>query len=151
MSLVKVFVYGTLKPGESNYQRYCSGKVVDICPAIALGELYALGVLGYPAMTTGDRPVRGFLLSFRDPGVLHDLDQLEGYDPHRSSSHNEYDRRQIDVFNIPPSLSPTGGITWEQLSAWPTLGRVWAYFMAPERVRSLGGVLLPTGWWEPNR
>ena len=39
---MKVFVYGTLKPGECNYLRYCEGKVVDACPAIARGELFAL-------------------------------------------------------------------------------------------------------------
>ncbi|TAH29142.1 MAG: gamma-glutamylcyclotransferase, partial [Oscillatoriales cyanobacterium] len=32
---MKVFVYGTLKPGECNYLRYCEGKVVDALPAIA--------------------------------------------------------------------------------------------------------------------
>jgi len=26
---IRVFVYGTLKPGEVNYQRYCEGKVID--------------------------------------------------------------------------------------------------------------------------
>jgi len=25
---IRVFVYGTLKPGEVNYQRYCEGKVI---------------------------------------------------------------------------------------------------------------------------
>jgi gamma-glutamylcyclotransferase (GGCT)/AIG2-like uncharacterized protein YtfP len=30
---MKVFVYGTLKPGECNYQRYCEGKVVDAYPS----------------------------------------------------------------------------------------------------------------------
>ncbi len=26
---LRVFVYGTLKPGEANYQKYCAGKVVE--------------------------------------------------------------------------------------------------------------------------
>lgn len=42
-NLVKVFVYGTLKPGESNYQRYCDrSSVVESQRAIALGQLFAL-------------------------------------------------------------------------------------------------------------
>ncbi len=27
--MFKVFVYGTLKPGEANYQKYFAGKVIE--------------------------------------------------------------------------------------------------------------------------
>ena len=40
--LVRVFVYGTLKPGEANYKRYCAGKVVDVKTAFVQGKLFAL-------------------------------------------------------------------------------------------------------------
>lgn len=63
-----VFVYGTLKPGENNYQIYCAGKVLAEQRAITFGRLFSLPA-GYPAMTPGDCPVHGFLLSFANSTV----------------------------------------------------------------------------------
>jgi gamma-glutamylcyclotransferase (GGCT)/AIG2-like uncharacterized protein YtfP len=130
LSLLKVFVYGTLKPGECNYQRYCAGFVVGAQPAVARGLLFALPV-GYPAMTPGEGSVHGVLLSFANPAILRHLDELENYAPHLPDSQNEYDRQQIEVFN--PALQ--------------SLGLVWAYLMTPERVRRIGGVPIPAGVW----
>ncbi|HCF29912.1 MAG TPA: hypothetical protein DEV81_22530 [Cyanobacteria bacterium UBA11049] len=127
---MRVFVYGTLKPGESNYQRYCVGKVVEEKCAIALGQLFSLP-FGYPAMTPGSSFVRGFLLSFADPQILPQLDWLEDYDPQRPLSENEYYRQQIEVYDR--SLAP--------------LGNAWAYFMTPARVNLFGGVPLTNGRW----
>lgn len=140
MSLLKVFVYGTLKPGECNYQRYCGEKVVEAIPALARGQLFALP-MGYPAMIPGDMPVWGYLLSFSDPSVLQALDELEDYDPQREAKLNEYCRCQIEVF-LPP-LSEAGRI-WADCQS---LGLAWAYLMTPEQVRYLGGVALASGWW----
>lgn len=130
MSIVNIFVYGTLKPGESNYQRYCAGKVLRAKRAIAFGQLFALS-FGYPAMTLGDSPVQGFLLSFPDEAILRYLDWLEGYDPHRPAEQNEYNRQLIETYN----------------SAFASIGRAWVYLMTPKQVHSLYGVLLPDGWW----
>jgi len=69
--LVRVFVYGTLKPGEANYKRYCANKVVDVKKAFAQGKLFALP-MGYPAMTLGDSQVYGYLLSFSNPRILNE-------------------------------------------------------------------------------
>lgn len=130
LNTLKVFVYGTLKPGEANYQRYCAGTVVEEQNAIAFGQLYDLP-LGYPAMTPGESPVQGFLLTFADPSVLTTLDELEDYNPHRLPQENEYERQQIETYN------PSG----------QSLGQAWVYFMTPERVQRLGGVLLRSGCW----
>lgn len=127
---MQVFVYGTLKPGECNYLRYCEGKVVDACPAIALGQLFALPA-GYPAMISGEGRVYGFLLCFADSAILDDLDQLEDYHPGRSPAQNEYQRQEIEIFDL--NFQP--------------LGKAWAYLMLPDRVRSLGGISLPYGTW----
>jgi len=127
---VRVFVYGTLKPGETNYQRYCTGKVLEAKRAIAIGQLFALP-LGYPAMTLGESPVQGFLLSFPDSTVLRYLDWLEDYKPHRPAVENEYIRQQIETYSL----------------AFASLGLAWVYLMSPERVRSYRGILLPNGWW----
>lgn len=130
LNTVNIFVYGTLKPGESNYQRYCAGKVRSAKRAIALGQLFALP-MGYPAMTIGDRPIHGYLLSFPDPAILRHLDWLEDYDPRRKEVENEYNRQLIETYN----------------SDGATLGLAWVYLMSLEQIYSFGGVFLPDGWW----
>ena len=127
---LKVFVYGTLKPGKSNYQRYCVGKVVEEIEAIAFGQLFNLP-LGYPAMTLGENPIHGYLLTFAEPGMLSLLDELEEYDPHRMPEENEYKRQQIEVYN------PKG----------QSLGLAWVYLMAFEQVQRLEGVMVSSGSW----
>lgn len=128
--MVKVFVYGTLKPGEENYQRYCAGKVVETTKAIAQGKLFALP-MGYPAMTPGNSPVHGYLLSLTNLDVLKALDELEDYHPTRAASENLYNRKQIETYN------PQGNL----------LGCAWVYIMTQELALQLRGVHLPNGWW----
>jgi gamma-glutamylcyclotransferase (GGCT)/AIG2-like uncharacterized protein YtfP len=127
---VRVFVYGTLKPGEANYQRYCAGGVVNAQRAFTRGKLFALP-MGYPAMTTGNEQVQGFLLSFADSGILNKLDELEDYQPHRQTADNLYNRQNIEVF------APTG----------LSLGLAWVYLMTPNQVKQFAAVLQPDGWW----
>lgn len=128
---MNVFVYGTLKPGESNYQAYCSHKVIAIRQAYTWGELYHLPSLGYPAMTAGKSKVKGFLLTFMDESVLPYLDELESFYPQRSPEENEYNRQRISVCD------------WED--NW--LGEAWCYVMKVELVQKLGGILIASGWW----
>ncbi|BDI14745.1 gamma-glutamylcyclotransferase [Nostoc cf. commune SO-36] len=128
--LVQVFVYGTLKPGETNYQRYCAGKVVDVKRVFVQGKLFALP-MGYPAMTLGDSQVHGYLLSFSDPRILNELDVLEDYQPNRQTPENLYNRQIIEVYEA-QSLS----YSW-----------AWVYLMTLDRVEQLGGFLQPDGWW----
>ena len=130
MNTIKVFVYGTLKPGEINYQRYCALTVVEERRAIAIGQLYDLR-LGYPAMTLGDSQVQGFLLTFADASILRYLDELEDYNPNRKPEENEYNRQQIEVYDLEGR----------------SLGLAWVYLMTLEQVQSLKGVLIPSGSW----
>lgn len=127
--MVNVFVYGTLKPGESNYQPYCAGKVLKAKRAIALGQLFALP-FGYPAMILGEGKVQGYLLTFLDE-ILSQLDWLEGYDPHRPAVENEYNRQQIETYDL----------------SFMSLGTAWVYLMTPEQVRTWGGIFIPDAWW----
>jgi gamma-glutamylcyclotransferase (GGCT)/AIG2-like uncharacterized protein YtfP len=128
--MIKVFVYGTLKPGEENYQGYCAGKVINATKAIARGKLYDLP-MGYPAMIPGDSPVQGYLLSFADSGVLKELDELEDYYPTKPESEILYYRQQIETYNLQGQ----------------SLGLAWVYFMSSEKVTHFGGRILPDGWW----
>jgi gamma-glutamylcyclotransferase (GGCT)/AIG2-like uncharacterized protein YtfP len=127
---VRVFVYGTLKPGEVNYKRYCAGQVIDTKRAIAPGKLFALP-MGYPAMTMENSQVHGYLLSFANPGILSQLDELEDYQPYRQISENLYNRQEIEISDL------------QGLS----LGMAWVYLMLPQKVRQLGGIPQPDGWW----
>ncbi|MEM7769933.1 MAG: gamma-glutamylcyclotransferase [Cyanobacteria bacterium P01_E01_bin.6] len=127
---VKVFVYGTLKPGECNYTRYCEGHVLDSFEAIAYGTLFDLP-MGYPAMTDGDSPIKGIVLCLANASHLTVLDELEDYDPRRSPCENEYNRQAIEVF------SPSG----------MSYGQVWTYVMDVEKTRSFRGKILPDGIW----
>jgi len=127
---LKVFVYGTLKPGHVNYRRYCTGRVLKEEAAMARGCLYDLAA-GYPVMTVGEGWVVGVLLWFKQHQVLGQLDRLEGYQPGRPAHQNLYDRQLIEVFD-PAQMS---------------LGTAWTYLMAPETVRLLQGRRLAAGRW----
>jgi gamma-glutamylcyclotransferase (GGCT)/AIG2-like uncharacterized protein YtfP len=131
---MRVFVYGTLKPGECNYLLYCAGRVIEEVAAYTWGELYHLPPLGYPGMTEGKGRVSGFLLTFADSSMLSALDQLETYDPVRSPEDNEYQRLMVTVYR------PSG----------ESLGEAWAYSMTKAKVKQLGGILLPAGSWDGN-
>lgn len=77
--MLKVFVYGTLKPGERNYPLYCT-QAIEIIAAIAYGKLYDLP-MGYPAAIFPESDlVWGYVLTFGDTTVLQTLDELENYD-----------------------------------------------------------------------
>ncbi|AFY64672.1 gamma-glutamylcyclotransferase [Geitlerinema sp. PCC 7407] len=133
-AVLRVFVYGTLKPGESNYRRYCEGKVLAAVPAIARGQLFHL-CLGYPGMSAGNEPVYGVVLSFGDRRILEELDRLEDYDPQREPADNEYQRCQIEVTDM----------------AGRSLGTVWTYQMSPAKIRLFQGIHLPEGVWASDR
>jgi gamma-glutamylcyclotransferase (GGCT)/AIG2-like uncharacterized protein YtfP len=124
--MLKVFVYGTLKPGERNYQRYCGDRVITQVPAIVPGKLFALP-FGYPALLwernlanldddisptqdfqnqapdqnnwAQDNWVQGYLLTFANNTELAKLDALESYRLDRPPSVNEYQRLEMEVFS----------------------------------------------------
>ena len=127
---LKVFVYGTLKPGEANYRHYCEGKVKAQTPAYTLGNLYALP-FGYPAMTVGKNQVRGFLLEFSDRNVLSSLDLLEDYQEQRESNLNLYYRSLTLVYSLDHQ----------------PITQAWAYYMESDRVLQYGGIEVVSGNW----
>ncbi|NEQ46893.1 MAG: gamma-glutamylcyclotransferase [Leptolyngbya sp. SIOISBB] len=125
-----VFVYGTLKPQEAAYEKYCDPFVVSAQPAIMRGELFHLPQ-GYPAMTVGDRWIRGALLTFRDAAAIARIDHFEDYDPMRPPHANLYQRLRQPVFAI--TQQP--------------LGTAWVYLMSPQQVCVLGGTRVDNGRW----
>ena len=129
--MINVFVYGTLKPGETNYDFYCAEKVRAQSPAYTKGNLYSLP-LGYPAMTVGKNRVKGVLLTFDSANILESLDRLEAYQKNRPSELNEYDRLLVPVYSFDDK----------------TLGQAWCYFMSIKKVKQYQGTIIPSGWWE---
>ena len=81
-----VFVYGTLRPGQPNWDRLLAGRSERVAP----GRLPGMDLLDcghYPAAI--ERPGAGaavgdvvWIRPASWPAVLADLDHLEGYDPH---------------------------------------------------------------------
>jgi len=128
--LLRVFVYGTLKPGEAYYECYCSNKIINSTKAYVRGELYALPQ-GYPAMTQGSNLVYGYLLLFANNEVLNNLDQLEDYHPQKSMSENLYNRKEVEVFDLENN----------------SLGVAWVYFMSFDQISQLKGTPQFDGWW----
>jgi gamma-glutamylcyclotransferase (GGCT)/AIG2-like uncharacterized protein YtfP len=137
--MIKVFVYGTLKPGEMN-DSLCDRWVIEACPAIAFGIIYQLP-FGYPAMVAGGKSfVQGVLLSFADFAILQQLDEFEQHDPDLFQHYfpalpldaYHYHRQAIATFNLEGT----------------SLGSAWAYLMTFTQVQQLNGVLVPSGSWE---
>ena len=130
-SHLHVFVYGTLKPGESNFDRYCGSKVMRSRRAYIHGELYHFPALGYPGAIHGTSQVHGLILSLTDTAILEDLDELEDYHPDRQPAENDYNRELVTTYT-PAGISSV---------------LAWAYFMTLDRVDRWGGISLPDGWW----
>ncbi|MBE9099762.1 gamma-glutamylcyclotransferase family protein [Vacuolonema iberomarrocanum] len=128
--MIRVFVYGTLKPGEINYRLLCEGKINRAIPAIAHGNLYALPA-GYPAVTPGTGEVHGYVLEFGSLALLAELDALEDYEPQRPAEANDYNRIKIEVMD----------------ENRQSLGLVWFYQMSSERVEAMGGIQIKDGIW----
>lgn len=129
--ILRVFVYGTLKPGGYYWPQFCEGKVTAHETAKVRGALYDLRP-GYPALLEGDGWVHGTVLTLKDDAALRGFDTLEGYEAGRAPADNEYQRCEVDAF------SPAG----------EPLGRVWTYFMLPDKMRELDGIHLPEGAWD---
>jgi gamma-glutamylcyclotransferase (GGCT)/AIG2-like uncharacterized protein YtfP len=112
-----VFVYGTLRSGQGNYQRLLVGRTVRETPASAKGfALYGRGC-PYAVPQSGARTV-GDLITIRPDiyrEVLTDLDQLEGYQPNRrETSHYIRSARSVIATN-----KTSNGGTWEAFhTAW---------------------------------
>jgi gamma-glutamylcyclotransferase (GGCT)/AIG2-like uncharacterized protein YtfP len=112
-----VFVYGTLRPGQGNYQRLLVGRSVRESPAIVIGlALYGTG-FPYAVPQPGARVV-GELITINPDQyveVLDDLDALEGYRAEQQSR-SHYIRVTRSV--IAHCALPGGG-TWEAFhTAW---------------------------------
>jgi len=134
--VARVLVYGTLRRGMANHDRFCFD-IVDVIPAWTRGRLYALPY-GFPAMVPADDGrVIGELLFFPDPAAaLHRLDHLEGFRPDGPC---HYDRIVVEAHLL------AGGETV----------RAWCYVYGDGAAQRLvGAKVLAAGDWarvDPSR
>lgn len=96
----RIFVYGSLREGFENYEKYLKGKVSDITPGIVQGKLFHIADRGYPALLEGTNDVHGEIMTIKEnyEDILKTLDDLECFYGDSMIS-NEYDRKKVDVFN----------------------------------------------------
>ena len=137
---IRVFVYGTLKVGFSNYRRLLADKDIKHISAWTYGKLYDLGA--FPAMSVedsdgsareGDGKVYGDLLEFTDPEILGMIDRLEGYSNHRNAKRNFYNR-VVKMIYFENNSSTTA----------------YVYVMSLQNIDVYGGELISSGIWEEN-
>ena len=125
----QVFVYGTLKPGESAFRRFCESYIIDQQNVLAPGRLYDLS-LGYPALTLESGWVEGTLLTFSNTAALTNLDEFESFYPDHPED-SEYLRIWHTIYTPDQTF----------------LTHAWVYAMTQEQVEALGGQWLPEGRW----
>lgn len=154
-----LMVYGTLKRGYWNYDRYCRN-AIDIRPATTWGRLYALPA-GYPALEIPqehilahgtDGPladaatqahIAGELASMSDrPGPSGDWDLIHGEvitfaDPTRDLPPIDH----LEGFSAGRSSLYHRVLTYARFIT--EFSPVWAYIMQSPS----GGVRLRHGWW----
>lgn len=97
----KIFVYGSLREGFFNYDKYLNGKVLKPTLAKVKGKLYHLSDKGYPALLDGNDEVIGEIMEMKDfYKDIVPMDEMEGYFSPENTSLNEYTRTVMTVKNL---------------------------------------------------
>lgn len=96
----RIFVYGSLRYGMYNYQKYLAGHCKVIQRAYIKGTLYSLLRVEYPALVNeGDKMVLGEILELDETVDMKLLDVLERY-YEEDNINNEYDRLIMPIYDI---------------------------------------------------
>ena len=95
---INIFVYGSLREGFFNYDKYLKGKVVSIEHGkIKDMILYHMPYKGYPAILPGKGEVVGEIMVLKDyENTMKALDEMEGFIG-EGNPENEYNRRLLEV------------------------------------------------------
>lgn len=122
-----IFVYGTLRPGQENYDRFVLGKTTrEVRAMLADHAMFVLD--GYPCITedTGAGNVIGdalYLSPEHFPAVLAALDQLEGYMSGNASSPYLRVRRSVRTEEGGGDEPPRTSLAWVYVGGEPALLR----------------------------
>lgn len=95
---VNIFVYGSLRDGFFNYDKYLKGKVSLIEQAkVTNMDLFHMPYKGYPAILPGNGDVIGEVMVVEDyEDTMKALDKLEGFIG-LGNSENEYNKTLLEV------------------------------------------------------
>ena len=100
---INFFVYGSLREGFFNYDKYLKGKVVSITPAkIKNMVVYHMPYKGYPALLNGEGTVYGEIMEIKPEiyaETMKAMDEMEGFISENNPK-NEYDKVIFEVENL---------------------------------------------------
>ena len=93
----KMFVYGTLRMGMYNYEKYYRGHCLFRGNGYVKGQLYTIRGKRYPALIQGGRMIKGEM--YEIPDRLQDaVDLMEGF-LGEGNIENEYDKIVSEIYN----------------------------------------------------
>ena len=154
--MLAMFVYGTLKRGEPNHKRFCSG-ALRVEEGAVRGELYDLPHFGYPEVIVPEESVRAF--GTDDPVRDAELQErlacwrpfiLEGPLVFGEIIYFDDARSRLPAIDRLEGFDPADASSHYRrvlLPVEPEEGRAllaWAYV-----VREPSGTYLPDGRWPP--
>ena len=103
MSRINLFVYGSLREGFFNYNKYLSNKVLEKKEAkLENMKLYHMPYKGYPAITSGEDVVMGEIMVLKDDcyeDTMKAMDEMEGFIS-ENNPENEYHKVILEVENL---------------------------------------------------
>lgn len=129
----KIFVYGSLRTGFFNYNKYLMGNVSKAEIGKVKGKLYHMPHKGYPALINGDEEIIGEVMTLKDfEKVMVPMDKMENYYGINHKD-NEYNRVIMDV---------------ELLNGQKESCYVYYYAMNDAEVFNNNSVYIPNGDWK---
>lgn len=103
MKNINIFVYGSLREGFFNYNKYLDGKVYNNRKAkLENMRLYHMDYKGYPAIINGDETVFGEIITLNESdyeSTMKAVDEMEGFIS-ENNPENEYHKIILEVEDI---------------------------------------------------
>ena len=103
MKNINFFVYGSLREGFFNYDKYLAGKVLKKMDAkLNNMKLYHMPYKGYPAITPGDNVILGEIMVISEDvyeETMKAMDEMEGFIS-ENNPENEYHKIILEVENL---------------------------------------------------
>ena len=103
MKRINLFVYGSLREGFFNYNKYLANRVIEKKEAkVENMNLYHMPYKGYPAITVGKDTVRGEIMVLREgcyEETMKAMDEMEGFIGDGNPD-NEYHKVILEVEHL---------------------------------------------------
>ncbi len=139
MKRINLFVYGSLREGFFNYEKYLDGNVARKYDArIANMKLFHMPYKGYPAITFGKDVVEGEIMVLREEcyeETMKAMDRMEGFIS-EGNPENEYHKVVMEAENLQTNQ----------------MELCYVYFYNQDRDSLFGGnaIYLPNGDWKAH-